>query len=174
VATKETWSKLKYFKPNGLDKWGDANAISDRLLFALDDFRHFLGVPVYVTCGVETGGHSGNSFHYPENGACAVDVIVPEYLGTPFDLVLDATRFGFTGIGYYPHWHWNGLIGNGLHLDMRPLKWDKDETLNYQHSRWMGIKQKVGGAEKQVYIPLTYENILKYGGIYEVGSNSLN
>lgn len=175
MATKETWSKLRYFKPNDpVDKWGDADAINDVLILALDDFRHYVQCPIYVTAGVKDSGHSAKSFHYREQGACAVDVVITEYKKSAVDLILDATRFGFTGIGYYPNWHWNGMKGNGLHLDMRPLIWESDNTLNYSHSRWMGIKQIVNGSEKQVYIPMTFENIIKYGGIYEIVSNSLN
>ena len=156
MATDETWRKLVHFSP--LENWGNAAAIADSLLFKLDDFRGYLGTPIMVLNGTQ-GVHSRGSYHYLKNGACAADIIIPDYKGTPFDLVLDATRFGFTGIGYYPHWEYKGKKANGLHLDDRPLKWDADSTLNYKHNRWMGIREE--GA--QVYIPLTFENIAKYG-----------
>ena len=160
MATQETWDKLRYFKRDSkVDRWGDPDAIDDNILLRLDDFRHWIGVPVYVTAGVKTRGHARKSYHYPENGACAVDIIIPEYMETPFDLIMDATRFGFTGIGYYPHWRWNGEQVGGLHVDVRPLKWDGDETLNYNQSRWMGVV--VDG--KQKYIEMDFDNILKYG-----------
>lgn len=159
MAREETWKKLRYFKKNSnSDNWGDPDKISDNLLLRLDDFRHWLGIPIYVTGGVKSGGHSRKSFHYEENGACAVDIVIPSYHETSVDLILDATRFGFTGIGYYPHWKWNGEIVGGLHLDMRPLKWDEDETTNYTSSRWMGVL--VGG--EQVYIELDFQNIMDY------------
>lgn len=159
MAHSSTWEKLRYFKPDSrIDRFGDPGAIADDLLLRLDDFRHWLGVPVYVLHGVKTQGHSPTSYHYVENGACAVDVVVPDYKDSGINLVLDATRFGFTGIGYYPHWKWNGVKCGGLHLDTRPLKWDSDETLNYNHARWMGV-MKDG---VQIYIPLEADNIMAY------------
>ena len=159
MASDETWSKLKFFKKDSnVDIWGDTNAINDTLLQRLDDFRGWLGVPIFVTAGVKGTGHATKSFHYATNGACAVDVIIPDYMESPFDLIMDATRFGFTGIGYYPHWRWKGEMAGGLHLDTRPLRWDADGTNNYSHSRWMGVL--VDG--KQTYIELDFQNMLKY------------
>jgi glycosyltransferase involved in cell wall biosynthesis len=40
-------------------------------------------------------------------------------------------RFGFSGIGYYPDWEFQGIKCGGLHLDTRPLGIDSDGTLNY-------------------------------------------
>lgn len=160
MARKETWNMLRYFKPNStIDQWGDVDAINDNLLLRLDDFRHWLGVPIYITAGVKNGGHAKGSYHYKEHGACAVDVIIPDYMETGFDLIMDATRFGFTGIGYYPHWKWKGKMVGGLHLDMRPLRWDEDSTKNYTHSRWMGVLNSKGVQE---YIELDYSNLVKY------------
>lgn len=164
MASKDTWEKLRYFKPDSGDNWGDPDAISDELLFVLDDFRHFLALPVYVLHGTD-GVHSKNSYHYKEYGACAVDVIIPDFHGHPVDLVLIAERMGFRGLGYYPHWKRYGVKGHGLHLDMRPLKKDPDGTYNYSHSRWMGVLIENEKNEiKQEYIGLTYENLIKYGG----------
>ena len=159
MASKETWSRLRHFKIGSGDNWGDPKLIDDRLLLRLDDFREWLGVPIHVLEGVKVGGHTKRSYHYRENGACAVDVIIPNYMGWPFDLVLDAMRFGFTGIGYYPDWAWGGAITGGLHLDTRPLKWDRDQSKNYKHSRWMGVKDEHG---KQRYVALNFENMVKY------------
>lgn len=159
MARKETWDQLRYFKFNSkTDRWGSPEDISDNLLLRLDDFRDWLGVPIYVTSGVKKDGHSKRSYHYKENGACAVDIVIPNYMESDFDLILDATRFGFTGIGFYPHWKWDGQTVGGLHLDMRPLKWDSDDTLNYSNSRWMGVM--VDG--KQEYIELDFQNVMDY------------
>lgn len=160
MASKETWEKARYFRPDSNDNWGDPDAISDEHILRLDDFRHFIGVPIIVTAGVSHSGHSKRSFHYKENGACATDQVIPDYEGTPFDLIMDALRFGFHGLGYYPHWRYNGKKVGGLHLDCRPLQWDSDFTQNYRQSRWMGVMRD----GKQVYIPLTYQNLKKYGG----------
>lgn len=164
-ATKEDWEKVsEYFKPEGTsDQWGNPYALQADHLHRLYDFRRYLGVPIYVTRGVQVNGHSSRSYHYKENGGCATDQVIPDFEGTAVDLILAAERFGFTGIGYYPHWFWgseDNVIG-GLHLDSRPLKWDSDFTLNYREARWMGVKRN----GKQHYIPLTFANIKKYGGI---------
>lgn len=159
MASSETWLKLKHFRPDSkIDKWGDPDAICDELLMALDDFRVYIGRAIYVTSGVANTGHSKKSYHYREQGACAVDVIIPDYTGGPVNLILDATRFGFRGIGWYPEWRWANKIVGGLHLDMRPLRWDQDQTINYMHSRWMRVDGN--------YIPMSHENIMKYGGNY--------
>jgi len=157
MASKETWAKVApYFKPDSkYDSWGDPDLIDDEFLLALYDFRVFVSQPVMITHAVKTSGHSYRSYHYPENGACAADVILPLWKGSVFDLILTATRFGFTGIGYYPHWMWRGKVKGGLHLDRRPLRWDSDGTLNYSHSRWLGVPGKNG----QDYIAMTAENI---------------
>lgn len=159
MASLETWTKLKYFKANSqTDSWGDVNAISDDLLLKLDDFRHYIQSPVIVTAGVSERGHSTKSFHYKENGACAVDIIIPQCQLHPIDLIMEATRFGFTGIGYYPHWKWRDKIVGGLHLDVRPLPLQADNTLDYRHSRWLGVMRD----GKQIYIPMTFDNVMKH------------
>lgn len=161
MASKETWEKLRYFKPNGIDNFGDPDAIDDLVLLRLDDFRHYLNVPLYVTSGVRPESDGKKSYHTRGKGSCAVDVVLPEYTGHPIDLIFAAMRFGFSGIGYYPDWEWNGIKCGGLHLDTRPLGVDADGTQNYGHSLWMGIKVRENGADKQKYIPLTYANLIR-------------
>lgn len=166
MASKETWAKLRYYKPGTIDKFGDPDAISDSVLLRLDDFRHFLAVPVYVTSGVRPDSDGKSSYHTPRNGACAVDVMAPECLLHPIDLIFTAMRFGFSGIGYYPDWEWKGLKSGGLHLDTRPLGIDADGTQNYGHSLWMGIKVQAQNSEgtlvtSQKYIALTYANLIR-------------
>jgi hypothetical protein len=167
MASQETWGKLKYFKPDGVDNFGDADAICDDLLLRLDDFREFLGCPIYVTSGVRDAKSSDKSYHSRGRGACALDVVMPECKLHPIDLVFSAMRFGFTGIGYYPDWKWNNIPCGGLHLDTRPLGIDADGTKNYSHSLWMGIKVQQNSSdgkrvEKQIYTSLTYANLLKH------------
>lgn len=158
MAKVDTWKQLRYFKPAGVDQWGNPGAIDDGLLLRLDEFRHWLGVPIYVLHGVKENGHAKRSYHYKENGACAVDVIIPDYLNNPIDLVLDASRFGFTGIGYYPDWKYRGEPVGGLHLDTRPVH-------DYKHARWMGVQDERG---KQHYVALDFENMVKFAHIGEV------
>jgi len=160
MASKKTWEQLRYFKPEGLDVFGDKDAISDSLLQHLDDFRHFISVPVFVTSGVRPETDGKTSYHTRSRGSCAVDVVCPDFRGHPVDLIFTAMRFGFTGIGYYPDWEWQGERCGGLHLDMRPLGIDANGTPNYGHSLWMGIKEH--GKHTQKYINLSYENLLKH------------
>jgi len=165
VASLETWSKLRYFKSVGPDVWGDTDAINDDVLLRLDDLRHYINVPVYVTSGVRPDTDGKTSYHTRTKGACAIDVVIPEFPGHPIDLIFTAMRFGFTGIGYYPHWQWKGIQCGGLHLDTRPLGLDADGTLNYGHSLWMGIKVEEKRADGifavQKYVPLTYSNLIR-------------
>jgi hypothetical protein len=179
MATQETWDSVKkYFRPDSkVDKWGDPNAISDAHLFRLYDFRVYLGMPIYVTAGVKTSGHAKKSYHYRETDnsgnvirqPCATDIIIPDYENSPFDLIMDACRF-FNGIGYYPHWKFSGITFGGLHVDSRPHGLDADGTLNYKRAQWMGI---IGENGKQRYIPLTFENLIKYTNFaLEVDSNN--
>jgi len=168
MANIQTWTSLRYFKPgNTTDNWGDANAISDETLLRLDDFRHDLGCAIHVVRGVAKSGHTSKSEHYAEYDEAgeitkvptAVDIIVPDFQLSPFDLVLAAEKFGFRGIGYYPHWKWQGAVVGGLHLDCRTYREQDDGTLDYRHARWMGIP---GPDNTQVYIALSFENLLKY------------
>lgn len=159
MATQDTWNKLRYFKRDSkFDRWGDSDAINDEHLLRLDDLRHYLGTPIYVNHAVKTMGHSEKSYHYVHNGACATDIVIPSYSKDVFQLLLDVTRFGFTGIGYYPHWMFKGVRVGGLHLDSRPLRVGADETIEYSHSRWMGVM--IEGLQQ--YIALTTENLLMY------------
>ena len=159
MASDETWQKVRqHFRPDSdIDNWGDASAIDDELLLVLFDFRVWIGVPIYVLWGTN-GKHGTDSFHYVQNGACAVDIAIPDYPKTPIDLLLDVFRFDFRGVGFYPDWKYNGKPAKGLHLDRRPLKWDPDHTKNYRENRWLGVK----GTEGQVYLPFTFENINKH------------
>ena len=173
MASKETWEKVKkYFRPDSrVDNWGDTDAISDEHLLKLFDFRVYIGVPIYILNGVKDSGHSKGSYHYPrvvggKKVGFATDVVIPDYELSPFDLILDATRFGFTGIGFYPHWRYKQKVVGGLHLDSRPLGIDSDGTPNYGHSRWMGILVNNGTERKpkykQEYVALDFANLIAY------------
>ena len=171
-ADENDWKLVsRYFSPDStVDKWGDPYAISAEHLHRLFDFRRYLGVPIYVTAGVKTTGHSKASFHYSktfdgnEVGKCATDLVIPDFAGNCVDLVMAAERFGFGGIGYYPHWRFSGVAVGGVHVDSRPYTWDLDGTVNHRQARWMGVPRN----GKQVYLPLTYVNLKKYGEEYGV------
>ena len=172
MASEKTWEQVRaYFRPDSkYDRWGDPKLISDEHLQRLYDFRHYIGTPIYVTAGVKLKGHSEKSFHGPrlndkgeQIGYCATDIVIPDYDHSHFDLVLDATRFGFRGIGYYPHWSFNDTRCGGLHLDSRPLRWDKNFSVNYKHSRWMGVMRfDKNNKPYQEYIELDFPNMLTF------------
>jgi hypothetical protein len=162
MATSDVWDSLKYFKRDStIDNWGDPDAISETILYPLDALRDFLNTPIIVSSG--TGGqHRAGSYHYVENGACAVDIVIPRYSGNTIDLILAVLRFGFTGVGYYPDWRYNGKVVGGFHLDQRPLGMEESGVPKFKGKRWMGVKDIHGVRQ---YIPLTYDNIRQLGGI---------
>lgn len=163
MASDSTWELVSlYFKKDSrVDQWGDPDAIDDTHLLRLFDFRSYLGIPVFVTRGVQTSGHSKNSYHYPRKSdkgkpvGYATDIVIPHYDLSSFDLIMDACRF-FNGVGFYPHWRWNGQVVGGLHVDSRPLGYNQDGTLDYRESRWLGTLNAEG---KQVYRALTFDNL---------------
>ena len=109
---------LRHFGP-GTDRVLDAciEVMDVDELYLLDAYRHLLGHPVMVweaAADPEDGKHSDDSQHYEqEDGKChAVDCSAPGVpLGRQYTV---AERFGFGGIGLYPHWK-----HPGLHLDNR-------------------------------------------------------
>ena len=156
MAKAETWEQLKYFHKG--ENWGDPHAIADDLLLVLDDFRRYVGASIHILHGVKETGHARKSYHYKVNGACAVDIVVPKYPGSPVDLLLTCLRFPFSGVGYYPHWQYNNEQVGGLHLDTRPSKQDPDGTTNYRYNRWLGVLRD----GRQVYLAMNWKNIQKY------------
>jgi len=136
------WKSLQFFTVN--ENWGDPSKMHSLLLYTLDAFRKYVGLPVHINCGYSNSGHVTKSMHYVGK---AVDLHIKGL--NVVDQFLAAERFdAFNGIGLYPHWN-----NPGLHLDIRPkhTRFDKD-------SRWMAINKN----GKQVYIELNAENIKKY------------
>lgn len=155
MASPEEWKAVRHFSPK--ENWGDPNAIDPRLLYVLDDCRHDANSRCFISVGYVDSGHAKKSYHYRGKAA---DTIWPDWKLHPIDQFIHISRYDFKGIGYYPDWEYLGKKTGGWHLDVRPLAQEADGTLNYRESRWMGVK--LGG--KQVYLPLTFENILKYSG----------
>lgn len=112
---QQDWKRISNFTVN--ENWGDASQMNVGLIEELDEFRHVIGSPIYVSCGTQ-GKHAPNSFHYK---GMAVDILFPELERTKLpDVFLIAHRFAFNGIGLYSHWALNGTVHGGLHLDVRP------------------------------------------------------
>ena len=110
---KSDWDKLVNFSPEG-DNFGDWTKINAWLMYMTQAYRTFLGVPIYVICGFQDGGHTTGSQHYIGR---ALDIHFKGRIPL-MAAYLAAERFGFTGIGIYPHWK----PYPGMHIDYRILE----------------------------------------------------
>jgi len=125
------WNTVKYFKESEFqdpDVPGSGAFIDAVLVKILDGTREYSGWPIRIHW--EVGGavdvngthdHSKNSYHLKKNGCKAVDF----HFETTADTRLQfqkVERGGYTGIGIYYDWHWNGvLLPIAFHVDFRPL-----------------------------------------------------
>jgi hypothetical protein len=142
--------KLKHFKES---EFHEPEKMNHDLLHRLDAYREYIGVPVFISSSTD-GVHAKNSQHYLGN---AVDIIPINPKGSLIAQFLIAERFGFTGIGIYPDWCYNGKTLGGLHLDRRPEN-------NLQAARWIGKKlpnPTTGEIETQ-YFPLSIRYLKKF------------
>jgi len=150
------WAALKYFKKfDTIDHWGDPNRMQAEILLRVDALRDFVGKPIFVTSGFrenDRGEHgSGN----------ALDIVCPTL--SLLDFYLSAERFGFTGLGVYPNWKWDGLETGGLHIDLRDLGARIGSNFaEFKGARWLAYK---GADGKQVYTTLDKANLKRYGVI---------
>ena len=131
--------------------WGDPDKISTDLLFRLDAYCQYMGHGVHVDCGTQ-GEHKAQV----HAAGLAVDLIPLTLINGAMSLLdcfIAATRFGFGGIGIYPDWEYNNVKTGGLHFDVRPAR---------MTALWLGVKDV---SNEQIYIPLTEDNLKKYGGI---------
>lgn len=165
-AVIDAWKGLKYFKENStVDKWGDPSKIDMFLLRFLDEFRDSIKTPLIVTSGYRKGSPGQHGL------GKAVDVIAPKWEGSLFDLFLISERFGFTGIGLYRDWTYNGRRTGGLHLDTRLVIGNNNPVK--KGSRWIGVREGSEGMTKvedilkvaQVYKPLDLATLRKEGFI---------
>jgi hypothetical protein len=120
------WQDLDYFSPSEfvtLDGTDWADEYSAKLLYKLDTFRCYTGMPFQTSKhpramgrndGDSTSAHNIDRWGY----VLAIDGF-PEGMTRPSiarRYVELATHLGFTGIGVYPQWE----QGPGMHLDVRP------------------------------------------------------
>jgi len=119
------WRHIRHFNRS---EWSEGlRETSALLIYALDEFRHNLGYPVYIS-PANWGRHGETSYHYPQarnNNQCwAVDVFTKAPLCWAYHTAV-RSRF-FAGIGVYPDWEWEDqdLVG-GLHLDIREYNSNK-------------------------------------------------
>ena len=130
-ASLINWKLIEYFSPR--EHWGDLNYVSMRLVLAMDEFRHKVGVPLLLTPVGEgaaycTRGHVRRSWHYvikPRNKyAKAVDYFPLYCFIEVLEKALDYPKW--KGVGAYPFAKYktkhHGTIYGMLHTDMRTTR----------------------------------------------------
>ena len=139
------WKRVRHFEPWEFDDPlfpGSGEHIDPVLLFQLDKLRHEMGWPIITHWEVGgcidmegKHGHASNSYHLYKNGSKAVDFHF-ETDADPRTQYHQVELMGFTGIGIYFWWRWNGkLLPMGFHVDLRPVnrtqKWRSDKKGEY-------------------------------------------
>lgn len=141
-------SFLRNFKDsefNGVDR------MNPILLQKVDAVRDFFNCSVIILSSFREGDLKQ---HGKGN---ALDIMIKTNLHL-FDQYLVLERFGFAGLGIYPHWKFNKNdpkeeTKGGFHIDERPLD-------DFVAARWMAHINDLGVQE---YTPLTLRNISSYG-----------
>lgn len=149
--TLKDYELLKNF--NIKENWGDPLLMSKKLLFTLDFYREKIGLPMIISAGYATKGHSLRSQHGEGN---AVDLVIPKLeltINNIFNLLIETFNFNFNGIGFYFGHEYKGLSVASLHLDVRSL------SQFVARKKWLGI---VKFNNKIEYSDMTYGNISKY------------
>lgn len=138
----EDFADIDHFSPEEFDDPevpGSWVHMSVETVRALDRLRDATGWPIVThnkfgvrgcVC-VRPEGHSPNSRHYafhPE-GCSAVDFHF-DTDADPRDQAYMVITSGFSGVGFYYHWKWNGQpLKVGFHVDLRlrPQYWKKEK-----------------------------------------------
>lgn len=135
------WKTIKHFKPSEFDDPSvpmSSKLMNPSTIIHLDNLRWFTGWPIIThnkfgirgcVC-VEPGGHSKNSHHYAKHpeGCSAVDWHF-ECKADPRTQIIKVLQSGFTGIGIYYDWKWDGKsLSVGFHTDLRkrPQIWKRE------------------------------------------------
>ena len=149
--TDKDWEQLRYLKPS--EAWGCPQKMDFGLLWLLDSYREYIGMPVIVVCGTQ-GVHSPKSYHYVGK---AVDIVVDAGRLHPVDLMLAAFRFPFTGLGVYPKARYNKFVRPlGFHFDCREVN---SLPRGITQAQWLGVPDSSG---KMEYSALDHTSLSKY------------
>jgi len=159
LMSGESWAKVVYFDVT--EKWGDPYRMAEDVVLLLDDLRGYLGYPIYVHCGLDSGGHVKASQHWiietSSDGhstkslppwSDAIDWSIPglvliQYINAVEARLSRLKLSGKAGLGIYPDWYGGG----GVHLDTRGTE-----------ARWGALNKVVGKYPdgkprvKQVYV----------------------
>lgn len=127
---------MQYFK---ISEFDDYSKMSPRLLCALDDFRHVLKSPVYLSPSPsaqwrDDGSTSLHNINKNEQKqSSAIDIFPTCTMWYAFLAALQVPTI--KGIGLYPHWTY-GKLNYGMHLDIRsslnPVIWWRNKDNEYQ------------------------------------------
>lgn len=146
------WQRIRYFSDR--DNWGTPSLMDFDFVHTLDTYRAFHGFPMIVTSGTQ-GKHEEHSLHY--SGFAGDFIFITLSLPQLFDRFIDASRFGFSEIGIYPHWKYNGRTTGGIHLG-------KARTVEGNEVPRKKIWLRVPGAEgKDEQLAVTVENLARWG-----------
>jgi len=144
------WSRLQLLTEDM--NWGDSKEMNPQLLVEFDRFLAGLKRRFFVTSGTQ-GKHAEHSLHY--SGRAVDFVFMDSYPGHILDAFLLAVRFGFTEIGLYPAWRFNGQTVGGMHLGIH----EATHTEALRKKLWLGVPDDKGA---QVYIGISAKNLVKY------------
>lgn len=146
--TEAQWEQIAFFHKD--ENWGDWKMMDFDFIRTCDAFRHYIGDPMLVSCGIQ-GVHAQLSLHY---SGLAADFVFPHRHKSLLDLFIDATRFPFSEIGIYPDWQYGGKKVGGIHLGK-----SKDVVLRKKY--WVALD----GAKGKAYLPANVESLEEAGVI---------
>ena len=114
-----TWGDVKWFTDTEFDDRFHKNLGKDmdmETVHRLDSLRGLITLPIIITAGYDSHGHSSDSYHYKGK---AVDIIICTDM-TMREQWEYIKISGFNGVGVYPEWKYKDFKG-GWHLDVRDI-----------------------------------------------------
>lgn len=147
------WRRIRHF--TACEAWGDPRLMVFSFVHLLDCFRDFLDKSIVISKGTQ-GTHVQTSLHFAGK---AVDAVLPgTSIRDAVDIFIAASRFGFTEIGIYVGWEYEGEPVVGIHLAYSEPNPNEVSRKHY----WIGT-DKTGADGTPERVPLTYANLRLYG-----------